>query len=206
MISKTSPWLKFEIIGLFANTWTADYKYPVTDCENLSFLIQIQLSEKQNIFSEFLIQLMESRSNFEHFETKEDRHSYCISEISDGPRLGHATQYSALSQNMLRQSTCSTVPNTSKIFMRVLLAYFFITLTRNDLENIFIIEVWNDRVLCELMGCGLQVSCSGLWEFTVPYSNPVMLKIKRFSLFFIPFMESPSSFKYIQKKKKDRHS
>ena len=44
MIWKISPWLKFEIIVLFANTSTADYKYPVPDCENLSFPIQIQLS------------------------------------------------------------------------------------------------------------------------------------------------------------------
>ena len=33
-IWKSSTWLKFDIIGLFANTWTADYKYPVPDCEN----------------------------------------------------------------------------------------------------------------------------------------------------------------------------
>ena len=44
IIWKTSPWLKFEIIGLFVNTWTADYNYPVKDCENLPFPIQIQLS------------------------------------------------------------------------------------------------------------------------------------------------------------------
>ena len=44
MIWKISPWLKFEIMGLFVKTWTADYKYPVRDCENLPFPIQIQLS------------------------------------------------------------------------------------------------------------------------------------------------------------------
>ena len=44
MIWKTSTWMNFHIIGLFANTWTADYKYPVPDCENLLFPIQIQLS------------------------------------------------------------------------------------------------------------------------------------------------------------------
>ena len=44
IIWKISTWLKFHIIGLFANTWTADYKYPVPDCENLPFPIQIQLS------------------------------------------------------------------------------------------------------------------------------------------------------------------
>ena len=44
IIWKTSPWLKFRIIGLFVNTWTADYKYPFPDCENLPFAIQIELS------------------------------------------------------------------------------------------------------------------------------------------------------------------
>ena len=71
MICKISPWLKFEIIGLFVNTWTADYKYPVTDCENLPFPIQIQLSSKQNNFSRFFIPFMESPSNFEHYQKKE---------------------------------------------------------------------------------------------------------------------------------------
>ena len=44
VIWKISTWLKFDIIGLFANRWTADYKYPVPDCENLPFPIPIQLS------------------------------------------------------------------------------------------------------------------------------------------------------------------
>ena len=41
---KISTWLKFDIIGLFANTWTADYKYLVPDCENLPFPFEVQLS------------------------------------------------------------------------------------------------------------------------------------------------------------------
>ena len=74
MIWKLSPWFKFEIIGLFANTWTSDYKYPVTDCDNLLFSIQIQLSSKQKTFSRFFIPLIESPSNFEHFQKKQDCH------------------------------------------------------------------------------------------------------------------------------------
>ena len=44
LIWKISPWLKFGITGLFVTTWRAAYKYPVPDCENLPFPIQIQLS------------------------------------------------------------------------------------------------------------------------------------------------------------------
>ena len=46
MISKIIPLLKFEIIGIFVNTMTADYKCPVPDSKNLPFPIQIQLSYK----------------------------------------------------------------------------------------------------------------------------------------------------------------
>ena len=43
MIREIFPLLKFEIIGVFVNTWTTDYKYPFPDCENFPFLIQMQL-------------------------------------------------------------------------------------------------------------------------------------------------------------------
>ena len=76
MIGKISPWLKFEIIMLFVNTWTDDYKYSVADCENFPFPIQIMLSEKKKkTFSRFYIPFMESPSNFENFQKKEHRHS-----------------------------------------------------------------------------------------------------------------------------------
>ena len=41
MIRKISPLFNFESIGVFFKTWTADYKYPVPDCENLKFPIQM---------------------------------------------------------------------------------------------------------------------------------------------------------------------
>ena len=44
MISKISPLLKFEIIGVFVNTLTTDYKYASLYCDNLQFPIQMQLS------------------------------------------------------------------------------------------------------------------------------------------------------------------
>ena len=44
MISERSPLLKFEIIEVFVYTLTVDYKYPVSDCENLLFPIPMQLS------------------------------------------------------------------------------------------------------------------------------------------------------------------
>ena len=51
------------------------------------------------------------------------------------------------------------------------------------------------------MDCRLQVSCSGLWEFAVPYSNRFIYKTKNFFCFFIPFLESPSKFENLENKR-----
>ena len=44
MTWKISPLQKFEILGVFVNTLTADDKYSVLDWENLKFSIQMQIS------------------------------------------------------------------------------------------------------------------------------------------------------------------
>ena len=73
---------------MFRNTLTADEKYTVRDCVTLSSLIQVQLSLKRTIYSDFFVALLQSTSNFNHFEQKDDRHSYFISEITDCERVG----------------------------------------------------------------------------------------------------------------------
>ena len=64
-----------EILVKFVNTLTDDAKYSVQDCENLPLPIKMQLSEKPKTFSEFLVPFLESKSNFERFENKDNRHS-----------------------------------------------------------------------------------------------------------------------------------
>ena len=57
LIWKMCPLVLGEILGVFVNTLTADGKYPVQGCENLQLPIQMQLSEKQKSFSNFLLHL-----------------------------------------------------------------------------------------------------------------------------------------------------
>ena len=70
-----SPLVLGEILGVFANTLTANDKYRVQDCENLPLPIQMQLSEKRKTFPEFFPPYLESTSNFKHFEKTDDCHS-----------------------------------------------------------------------------------------------------------------------------------
>ena len=73
---------------MFHKTLSANDKYTVRDCVNLSPPIQMQLSLKETIFSDLFVPFLESTSNFKHFETTDDRHNYFISEITDWERLG----------------------------------------------------------------------------------------------------------------------
>ena len=70
-----SPLVLGQFLAVFANTLTADGKYPVQDCENLQLPIQMQLSEKRKTFSELFVPYLESTSNFNLFQRKDDRHS-----------------------------------------------------------------------------------------------------------------------------------
>ena len=52
----------------FLNTSTADDKYSLISRDNWKETIQIQLSQKQNIFSTFSCAFFESALNFEYFQ------------------------------------------------------------------------------------------------------------------------------------------
>ena len=73
---------------MFRNTLTANDNYPVQECENLSSPIQMELYLKPTIFVDFFVSFLESTSNFEHFEKKDERHTYFISEITECEKLG----------------------------------------------------------------------------------------------------------------------
>ena len=75
LISKISPLVLREILGLYVNTLTANAKYPIQDCENLQLPIQMQLPQKRKSFSEFFVLFLESALNFKDFEKKYDCHS-----------------------------------------------------------------------------------------------------------------------------------
>ena len=52
---KTSLLLTCQILGLLVNTLAADEKYPVLNRDNLTIPIEMQLSQKQKVFLNFLL-------------------------------------------------------------------------------------------------------------------------------------------------------
>ena len=77
-----------SILGLFRNTLTANDNCPLEDSVNFLSPIRMEFYLKPTIFSEFFVSFLESTSNFKHFEKKDDRHSYFISEITECEERG----------------------------------------------------------------------------------------------------------------------
>ena len=65
---------------------TAHDTYSLRNGDNLRQPNQMQLSEKQETFSQFFFAFLKSTLNFEHFPKKEKPHSSFISEITDSEK------------------------------------------------------------------------------------------------------------------------
>ena len=70
------------MLGLIIKTLRADEMYPVLNRGNLTIPIQMQLSQKQKTFGQFLAEFFKSIKNFEYSKKKDDPHRFSVSEIT----------------------------------------------------------------------------------------------------------------------------
>ena len=65
----------------------------------------MQLSQKQKTFSEFFSAFLKSSLNFEHFQKKDDSHSWGISKITESEKQGQSHVYKHPFQGILQKET-----------------------------------------------------------------------------------------------------
>ena len=70
-----SPLMVHKILSVFVNTLTVDDKHYLLNRDNITQRIQMQLTQKQKTFSEFLFAFLKSIINFKHLQKKDDPHS-----------------------------------------------------------------------------------------------------------------------------------
>ena len=78
-----------KISSLFPNTLRAHGKYSLFKRDNLTQHIEMQVSRNEKTFSEFFCKFLKSSLTFEHFEKKDDSHSWGLSEITDFEKHGY---------------------------------------------------------------------------------------------------------------------
>ena len=100
-VYRMSPWIRdklswkksvlvgYQIVGLFVNILTAEYKYSRRNPQNIQKQLQTQLSLKLKDFSGFFIGFLKCTSSLEHFGKEGDPSSLSIPEIVDSAGRGY---------------------------------------------------------------------------------------------------------------------
>ena len=70
--------VRFELLGHFVNTLTADYKYSLQNREKLSQQVPTQTYLELKTCSQFLISFLKSTLNLKYFDRKNQSHSLSI--------------------------------------------------------------------------------------------------------------------------------
>ena len=86
---KKSALVWSEILRLFVNTLTPDYKYSSCNMHNFAQQVQTRLSQKQKILWAFFIPFLKCAQNLEQFEKKDEYPILIISEIMDCEKGGY---------------------------------------------------------------------------------------------------------------------
>ena len=77
-----------KFLRLFLNTLTAHHKNSLLNRQNLTQPIQMPVSQKQKIFSEFASAFLKGILNSEHFQSKDHPHGWCILKITESEIRG----------------------------------------------------------------------------------------------------------------------
>ena len=136
LVCKMSPLVSGEILGLSLNIWTSDGKYPVQGCENLQLPIQMQLSEKRSIFSEFFIPFLESTSNFKDFQKKMILIANIFSKLHTVNILVRPLSKKRCFRSRFHIEHVKASLKTCESSMTELLSCFFIILSDVDFESV----------------------------------------------------------------------
>ena len=132
-----------KISRLFPNTLSVRGKYSPLNRDNLTQPIKMQLSQKQKPFSQFFAAFLKSSLNFEHFQKKDDSHSWCNSEITASKKHGYINVYKVTFQGILRKAIWYTRPNIVEICMSAPLPYLLINVQAIALQKVSVSDMQN---------------------------------------------------------------
>ena len=99
-----------KIFRLFVNTLTDNDKYSLLYRDNLMQPIQILLSQKKKVFFKIFSAFLKSTLNFDQFQTKDEPHSRCISQITVSEKGGSINVFKISFKRSLPEKTWQKGP------------------------------------------------------------------------------------------------
>ena len=89
MSREKSALVSSEILTLFVNTLTTDYKYSRRNMLRFTQQLEAPLPQKQKTFSGLFLAFLKCALNLEHFEKKNEYSSLVISKVIDSEKGGY---------------------------------------------------------------------------------------------------------------------
>ena len=89
MSREKSALVSSEILTLFVNTLTTDYKYSRRNMLRFTQQLEAPLPQKQKTFSGMFLAFLKCALNLEHFEKKNEYSSLVISKVIDSEKGGY---------------------------------------------------------------------------------------------------------------------
>ena len=140
-----------KIFRHFVNTLTVKDKFYLLNRDNLTQLIQMQLSQKQKAFFTFFFfffAFLKSILNFQHLHKKDDPRRCCISGNTSSENYGEINVWKAVFQRTLRQTTQQMGQNTVAIWKTAPFRYLLITEKVVALEEVSFSDTHNPKTVC----------------------------------------------------------
>ena len=193
-----SPLVLGEILAVFLNILAANTNYPVKDFENLQLPVQMRLSKQRKSFSQVFVPFLESTLNFKHFEKKDDRHDWCVSEITESENLvrtfskeprfttDFGSQHVKVSQ-MLAKFPWELFYHVFSSFSRTLIWKISLPVLG---------EIWG--VFVNTLTTDAKYPVQDCENLQLPIQTQLSKKRKTFFEFFLRFLEYAWKFKYFE--------
>ena len=189
-----------KISRLFTNTLNARGKYSLFNRDNLTQLIQMQLSRKEKTFSEFFSAFLRFSLNFEHFQEKDDSHSWDISEITQSEKQGWINIYKDPFQGILPKATGKRAKTLFKFEWQNLYHIYWL-LWRQLTFKKYLLVIWKiSRLFPNTLSADGKYSLLNRDNLTQPIQMQLSRKQKTFSEFFSAFLKSSLNFEHFLKK------
>ena len=102
MIVAKSGFFLSEILTLFVNTLSTDYKYSRRNMMNFTQQLEALLLQKQKTFSGLFLAFLKCALNLEHFGEKYEYSSLLNSKVIDSKRGGYLNVQKVLPRNTIR--------------------------------------------------------------------------------------------------------
>ena len=185
---------------MLVNTLAADEKYLLIQRDNLTTPIQMQFSQTQKTFSQFLASFLKSGLNFKHFEKKGVPHRFRIVEVMDSENvltsMSKKFRFRRCFDNQYGERAQKLLKSASQLFCHIHWSLAKKLCSKRSL----LLECQILGLLLNTLAAGEQYPVLNRDNLAIPIQMQLSQKQKTFYHFLAAFLKSSVNFEHLETK------